>query len=55
VVGISQWLLKLPAELVWVHVTLAVATWLTVLWAVGAAGLLESEPSPSAAAQGSVA
>jgi len=44
-VGLIQWFTKLPSELVWVHVTLAVGTWLTVLWAVGAAGLLESEPN----------
>jgi len=43
VVGITQWLLKLPSQLVWVHVTLAVILWLCVLWAVGSAGLLESE------------
>ena len=44
-VGLFQWFTKLPSGLVWVHVTLAVGTWLTVLWAVGAAGLLESEPN----------
>lgn len=54
VVGVAQWLLELPAELVWVHVTLAVATWLTVLWAVGAAGLLESEPAAATRAPAEV-
>ncbi|MCX6388621.1 MAG: COX15/CtaA family protein [Solirubrobacterales bacterium] len=43
IVGISQWFLKLPSQLVWVHVSLAVILWLCVLWAVGSAGLLESE------------
>jgi len=38
--GIVQYRLKLPTELVWLHVALAVATWLGVLWAVGAAGRL---------------
>ena len=41
VLGILQYKLKLPTELVWVHVALATATWLSVLWSVGAAGRLE--------------
>jgi cytochrome c oxidase assembly protein subunit 15 len=57
--GIAQYNLQLPAELVWLHVALATVTWLSVLWAVGAAGRLApsrveaSEParpaSPAAA------
>lgn len=43
VVGIGQWQLELPAEIVWVHIVLAVTTWIAVLWSVGAAGLLEGE------------
>ena len=43
VVGIVQYALKLPAGIVWVHIALAVLTWLSMLWAVGAAGRLESE------------
>ncbi|GAC1524354.1 MAG: COX15/CtaA family protein [Thermoleophilaceae bacterium] len=39
-VGGIQYAFKLPSEIVWVHVTLATATWLSVLWAVGAAGRL---------------
>jgi len=39
-VGSVQYELKLPSEMVWVHVTLATMTWLTVLWAVAAAGRL---------------
>jgi heme a synthase len=39
-VGSVQYELALPAEMVWVHVTLATATWLTMLWAVAAAGRL---------------
>jgi hypothetical protein len=33
--------LKLPGELVWVHVALATLTWLAMLWSVAAAGRLE--------------
>ena len=39
-VGTVQYELALPAQLVWVHVALATATWLTMLWAVAAAGRL---------------
>jgi cytochrome c oxidase assembly protein subunit 15 len=39
-VGSVQYELKLPSDIVWVHVTLATMTWLTVLWAVAAAGRL---------------
>ena len=38
--GGIQYALELPAEIVWVHVALACATWLTVLWAAAAAGRL---------------
>ncbi|HXS34417.1 MAG TPA: COX15/CtaA family protein [Solirubrobacterales bacterium] len=41
VVGGVQWALKLPSELVWVHVALATVTWLAVLWTVATAGRLE--------------
>jgi heme a synthase len=41
VVGGVQWWLKLPGELVWVHVALATLTWLTMLWTVATAGRLE--------------
>jgi cytochrome c oxidase assembly protein subunit 15 len=39
-VGSVQYELKLPSDMVWVHVTLATLTWLTVLWAVAVAGRL---------------
>jgi heme a synthase len=39
-VGSVQYELHLPSDMVWVHVTLATVTWLTVLWAVAAAGSL---------------
>ena len=41
IVGGVQWWLKLPGELVWVHVALATAAWLATLWTVAAAGRLE--------------
>jgi len=51
-VGGVQWVLKLPGELVWVHVALATLTWLAMLWTVAAAGRLEpretgGQPAPS--------
>jgi len=42
VVGGVQWALKLPSEIVWVHVALAIASWLAMLWTVATAGRLES-------------
>ena len=39
-VGSVQYELKLPTDIVWVHVTLATLTWLAVLWAVAAEGRL---------------
>jgi heme a synthase len=40
-VGGIQWSLELPAELVWVHIAVATATWVAMLWTVATAGLLE--------------
>jgi cytochrome c oxidase assembly protein subunit 15 len=52
VIGTAQYLLELPAEMVWVHVVLATLTWITIVWAVAAAGRLApaagAEPSASA-------
>jgi cytochrome c oxidase assembly protein subunit 15 len=48
-VGGIQWALELPALLVWVHIAIAVATWLTMLWTVAAAGRLEPRPQPAVA------
>jgi cytochrome c oxidase assembly protein subunit 15 len=45
VVGGVQYELELPAEIVWVHVTLAAMTWLAVLWSVAAAGRPEIGPA----------
>jgi cytochrome c oxidase assembly protein subunit 15 len=41
VIGGLQWWLKLPGEIVWVHVAVATANWLAMLWTVAAAGRLE--------------
>jgi heme a synthase len=48
VVGGVQWALKLPSEMVWVHVALAVTTWLAVLWTVATAGRLQPRKTGSA-------
>jgi cytochrome c oxidase assembly protein subunit 15 len=54
-IGAVQYELRLPTDIVWVHVALATATWITVLWAVATAGRLlprvsrvpaAMEPSP---------
>jgi cytochrome c oxidase assembly protein subunit 15 len=39
-VGSVQYELQLPAEMVWVHISLATLTWLAVLWAVATQGRL---------------
>jgi cytochrome c oxidase assembly protein subunit 15 len=41
VVGGAQWYLELPTEIVWVHIAIATANWLAMLWTVAAAGRLE--------------
>ncbi len=50
-VGSVQYELALPADMVWVHVTLATVTWVALLWCVGAAGRLaprgERAPLPA--------
>lgn len=38
--GVSQWLLHLPAWMVWIHVVVATVLWIAVLWAVATAGQL---------------
>lgn len=38
VVGLTQWQLSLPSELVWVHVVLATSIWLAALWSFAAGG-----------------
>jgi cytochrome c oxidase assembly protein subunit 15 len=43
VVGLDQYETHLPTELVWIHVTLACACWIAVLWATYAAGSLPTD------------
>jgi cytochrome c oxidase assembly protein subunit 15 len=45
-VGSVQYELHLPADMVWVHVGLATATWLVLLWAIAAAGRLVPRRAP---------
>jgi cytochrome c oxidase assembly protein subunit 15 len=53
IVGLDQYKTHLPSELVWVHVTLASLTWVSVLWTACAAGGLQPRraqvPEPVAA------
>lgn len=47
VIGGVQYALELPAELVWVHVTLAAVTWLAIIWTFAAVGQLRTQdPAP---------
>jgi cytochrome c oxidase assembly protein subunit 15 len=39
-IGSTQYELRLPAEMVWVHVVLATITWVVLLWAVAVEGRL---------------
>lgn len=45
-VGTVQYELKLPSEMVWIHVTLATVTWMAVVWAVAVAGRLVPATAP---------
>jgi cytochrome c oxidase assembly protein subunit 15 len=49
-IGAVQWSLELPGELVWVHIAVATANWLAMLWTVAAAGRLEPRRHPAPAA-----
>ncbi len=44
-VGSVQYELHLPSDMVWVHVSLATATWLALLWSVAVAGRLAPRTS----------
>jgi cytochrome c oxidase assembly protein subunit 15 len=46
-VGAVQYELKLPGEMVWVHVCLATVTWVVTLWAVVVEGRLAKRKSPA--------
>lgn len=58
IVGLDQYKTHLPTELVWVHVSLASLTWVSVLWTACAAGRLQPRTSasrqPSAASRARV-
>ncbi len=49
-VGMTQYALELPAEIVWFHVVLSALTWIALLFATAAAGRLgpagPGAPSP---------
>jgi cytochrome c oxidase assembly protein subunit 15 len=49
--GITQWLLELPAILVWFHIVTATFIWLAVLWAVATAGQIEGRDITLSAAK----
>lgn len=49
VVGITQYELELPAEIVWIHVALATYTWISLLFAWSSAGLPAKVAATSAA------
>lgn len=53
-VGTVQYELHLPSDMVWVHVGLATATWLVLLWTVAAAGRLASRHAKAVVAAPSV-
>ena len=55
VIGGVQYELELPAEIVWVHASLAAATWLAVVWTVVAAGGLKTRPALAPGAGGEAA
>ena len=54
-IGIAQYALELPAELVWLHVTLAAVTWLAILWTVAAAGRLQARHATAPGGRGEAA
>jgi cytochrome c oxidase assembly protein subunit 15 len=45
-IGSTQYELRLPAEMVWVHVVLATVTWVVLLWAVAVEGRLVPRRAP---------
>jgi cytochrome c oxidase assembly protein subunit 15 len=45
-VGSVQYELRLPSDMVWIHVALATVTWVVLLWAVAATGRLVPGRTP---------
>ncbi len=54
-IGAVQYWLELPAEIVWLHASLAAATWVAIVWTLVAAGGLRAwpaaVPAPSAGSE----
>ena len=55
VIGGVQYKLELPAEIVWVHASLAATTWLAIVWTVVAAGPPQARRRPAPAKAGEAA
>jgi cytochrome c oxidase assembly protein subunit 15 len=55
VIGAVQYELELPAEIVWVHASLAATTWLAIVWVVVAAGQLQARRLAAPGATGEAA
>jgi cytochrome c oxidase assembly protein subunit 15 len=47
-IGAVQYELKLPAEMVWIHVCMATITWVVTLWAVAVEGRIGGPSDPGA-------
>ncbi len=47
-IGEVQYELKLPAEMVWIHVCMATITWVVTLWAVAVEGRIGDPSDPEA-------
>ena len=50
-IGAVQYWLELPAEIVWVHASLAAATWVAIVWTLVAAGGLRATRGQRAASR----
>jgi heme a synthase len=55
VVGGVQYQLELPAEIVWLHASLAATTWLAIVWVAVAAGQLQERPLAAPGAKAATA
>jgi len=49
--GVTQWLLHLPALMVWFHIVVATLLWIAILWAVATAGQLKGRDVTVSAAK----
>ncbi len=55
VIGGVQYQLELPAEIVWLHASLAATTWIAIVWVVVAAGQLQARRIAAPGAAGEAA